>query len=515
MMNTTMKPIAYVILLSLVLTILGSCSKRLEIPDFNQLEEDDFWNDESDALLGLAGVFDAYQVAELMGQKYREFDHLTDNATSSVGNTGWRNLERDSHLPSDNLVLSFWSAYYRVIGRANRVIEKAATIPTAGISEAARQRIVAEALFLRAYAYHDLTAIWGDVPFYRLLKNAYDVADGATAKADICDFMLGDLTNAIPHLPEQIVANERGRIARAAAQALLGKYHLTMENWGDAADAFGAIIASDRYALYEDYAKLFTPQAEYSEESVFELNFHAGSMDAGERFSVRVDTNLAPVIPSNHWTPIANLVNSYLARDGKPIANHGLYGAASPLYDRNHPFANRDPRLRAAIFTSADVTTSGRKIWNWNNNNSFAVKKYTSISSEQFINGGPQNYYVIRYADVLLSYAEARNEALAGPDDSVYEAINTVRRRVDMPDLPVGLSKDDMRQYIRDERRWEFALEHQRFFDLKRWGILGPVSAAAGSSKKYSEPRIFAWPYPQDELDRNASLQAQGQQDGY
>src|SRR5690606_19343372 len=103
------------------------------------------------------------------------------------------------------------------------------------------------------------------VPFYRLLKNAYDVADGATEKADIHAFMLGDLTNAITHLPEQIAASERGRVARGAAQALLGKYHLARENWADAADAFGAIIASDRYALYEDYAKLFTPQAEYNE----------------------------------------------------------------------------------------------------------------------------------------------------------------------------------------------------------------------------------------------------------
>src|SRR5690606_1626976 len=136
------------------------------ILDYNQLEEDDFWKDEDDALLGLAGVFDAYQRAELMGNKYREFDHLTDNATASAGNTGWRNLERDNHLPSDNLVLSFWTAYYTVVGRANRVIEKVNEIPEQVLAAPARERIVAEAAFLRAYAYYDLTAIWGDVPFY-------------------------------------------------------------------------------------------------------------------------------------------------------------------------------------------------------------------------------------------------------------------------------------------------------------------------------------------------------------
>jgi len=501
---------------SIIFLLLGSCSKRLEIPDFNQLEEDDFWTDENDALLGLAGVFDAYQSAELMGQKYREFDHLTDNSTSAVGNTGWRNLERDSHLPSDNLVLSFWTAYYTVVGRANRVIEKVAEIPEQQLPTTAKQRIIAEASFLRAYAYYDLTALWGNVPFYLSLKNAYDVADEATSKEEIYDYLIDDLTTRIiPNLPEEVVGNERGRITKGAAQALLGKYFLAMEDWDNSAEVLRAIIDADTYALYDDYAKLFTPQGEYSGESLFEINFQAGSMDAGEGFSARIDTNLATIVPLNHWTPIGSLVNSYLAVDGKPIENHAMYGEASELYNPDQPFANRDPRLRATVFTSADVTASGQKIWNWRNDDSFAIKKYTTISSEQFANGGPQNYYVIRYADVLLMYAEAQNEALASPDVSVYSAVNAVRQRVGMPDLPAGLGKEEMRQYIRDERRWEFALEHQRFFDLKRWGILGPTSAAAGSSKKYSEPRIFAWPYPQNELDRNAALQSQGQNAGY
>jgi len=229
-----------------------------------------------------------------------------------------------------------------------------------------------------------------------------------------------------------------------------------------------------------------------------------------------VDTNLATVVPSVFWLPIRDLVDSYLAIDGKPIRTHELYGSASPLYANNRPFENRDPRLRANLYTSADITPGGKQVWRFNNNNNFAVKKYSTITSQQYENGGPQNYYVIRYADVLLLYAEAQNEALASPDQSVYQAVNAVRDRVGMPHLPEGLNRDDMRQYIRDERRWEFAFEHQRYFDLKRWGILGPVSVAAMPEKKaYSEPRIFNWPYPLTEIDRNPALRAQGQNDGY
>lgn len=135
----------------------------------------------------------------------------------------------------------------------------------------------------------------------------------------------------------------------------------------------------------------------------------------------------------------------------------------------------------------------------------------------QFISGGVQNYYVIRYADVLLLYAEAENEA-SGATANVYSAVNLIRQRVGMPNYPAGLTKDQMRSYIRDERRWEFALEHQRYFDLQRWGITGQVVTAASplaGRKVFTEPRDYLWPYPQNEMDRNPAMNAAGQNPGW
>ncbi len=514
-MDTVMKKLIIGIGLGAGL-VAASCSDNfLRMEDPNNVTETVFWKDERDALLGLAGVFDVFQANALMGKKYREFDHLTDNSTTNQ-NQGWLSFETDTHTPSDNHVIAFWTNLYKVVNRANEVMRKTADIPAAGISEESRVRIVAEAAFLRAYAYHDLVSLWGDVPLYLEPKGAFDSPEAATPKADVISFFVGELeTEVIPLLSDDLLAAEQGRITKGAARALLGKFLLLREDWAAAAAAFKEIMDSGAYELYPDYAALFTEAGEFSSENLFEINFVGSALDQGENFSTRVDTNLAPVIPSIFWSPIGNLADSYLAIDGKPIKEHAVYGEASSLYDDSNPFENRDPRLRMNLYTSSDVTPSGKKVWNFNDNSSFAIKKYSIITTQQYENGGPQNYYVIRYADVLLMYAEAQNEA-GGPDQSVYDAVNSVRNRVHMPPLPEGLDQETIRQCIRDERRWEFAFEHQRYFDLKRWGILGPVSVAAmPNKKKYSEPRIFDWPYPLTEMDRNPALREQGQNDGY
>jgi len=495
-----------------------SCSNEfLHLDDPNNATEETFWKTEADAMLGLAGVLDVYQSNDLMGKRYREFDHLTDNATT-VNSQGWLEFENDTHTPSSPRIKGTWTALYTVINRANEVMVRTAALPEAVISAESRARIIAEAAFLRAYAYHDLVALWGDVPLYLEPKGAFGTPEGATAKAEIIDFLLTDLaTNVIPNLPEVLVASENGRISGGAAQALVGKLYLLRDDWEAAAAAFREIIDAGNYALYPDFGKLFTEEGEFSEENLFEINFVGSALDRGEQFSTRVDTNLAPAIPSTFWTPLTNLRDSYLAIDGKPIKNDTLYGTKSPYYNSRRFYDNRDPRLQATLYTAADTTAGGAVVWKigTSGNGTIAVKKYSVLSSEQVQNQGPQNYYVIRYAEVLLSYAEAQNEA-AGPDQSVYDAINAVRDRVGMPHLPEGLSQHEMQQYIRDERRWEFALEHQRFFDLKRWGILGPTAQAAMPNKKlFSEPRIFSWPYPLEEMDRNPELAAQGQNDGY
>lgn len=521
-----MRKIFYIMGLGLWLSIVLSCSKDgLFLKDPNNMPEADFWKTEKDALYGLAGVFDAYQNNALMGKRYREFDHITDNAIKGNATGGWNNIDANSHSSTDGNVSDFWKNFYNVNARANEVIAKTAQLPASVISDESRKRIMAEAAFLRAYVYHDLTAIWINVPIYLEPIKAFDKPKAASTRAEVITYFTNELeTEIIPNLPLTLTGTEKGRIKRGTAQALLGKFYLLAKNYQKAADAFKTIIDSHQYALYPDYAKLFTPAGEFSSESLFEINFIGSGLDVGESFSYQIDTTLALAQPLGHWAPIKNLVDSYLCTDGRPIANKQPYGNRSPLYVAANPYSNRDPRLRATIYTKVDTFANGGYIWkvNVNNpNNSFAVKKYTWLSNQVYENGKPQNYYVIRYAEVLLGYAEAKNEELGTPDQSVRDAINAVRQRVGMPNVPTTLTKEQMRQFIRDEKRWEFALEHQRFFDLKRWEDANgdPLSLtlppAANNNKKASKPRVYAWPYPQVEMDRNPALKAQGQNAGY
>ncbi|NGM63089.1 RagB/SusD family nutrient uptake outer membrane protein [Sphingobacterium sp. SGG-5] len=504
----------------MMILLTVSCDLYLEDP--NNMGEKNFWKTEQDALYGLAGVFSAYQVNALMGKKYREFDHVTDNAQTSQ-NQGWLDFELEAHHAQTGQVRNFWQNYYNVVHRANEVIRNVDIMPVEAISDESRKRIVAEAMFLKAYAYHDLTALWGDVPLYMEPIGPFDTPVGPMRQVDLVAHFVTELkADIIPNLPPLVPLSERGRIPRGAAQALLGKFYLLEDDYQHAADAFGDIIAEKIYTLHPDYGKLFTPDGEFSSESLFEINFEGDVFDQGESFSVQVDTLLAPRIPSNFWRPSRDLADSYLFVDGRPAISGTIYGDAHPQGSTNDRFKDRDPRLRATLYTREDVKSNGDVYWNINTNNmntSFAAKKYSWISSQQYDYGGPQNYYVIRYADVLLMYAEAQNEVLGAPDQSIYDAVNAIRDRLDMPHYPEGLTQDEMRLRIQDERRWEFALEHQRFFDLKRWDILVekvyPMYPPANTRKKYTRPKVYTWPYPLDEMDRNPGLKKHGQNDGY
>lgn len=658
-------------LMAATMLLLTACDKQLDQENPNAVSTELFWRTEGDALANLYGVFDALQVTELAGQRYIELDHVSDIAASNGGGV-WADIESSTHSPASQRVTARWRAYYEVVQRANVVIKNVGGMPAGSISDAARKRIIAEATFLRAFIYNDLVTLWGDVPFYTEPVEPFTPGKARSTKASIVEAMIADLTTSvIPSLPVSVSAGERGRITADAAKALLGKIYLYNQRWTDAATTLKQIIDGGRYSLYPNYADLFTLAGEYSSEVLWEVNFETGGVDNGETFSSRIDTNLAAIRPQAHWRPLDSMANSFLAVDGRPITTNATYGATSPFYiptsNLSGRYFNRDPRLKANLFTFADVLPSGRPLWDFPTKNSFTalnnfgVKKWFTITPVQY-NGGPQNLYMIRYADVLLMYAEARNEEAASPDATVYSAVNSIRRRlkiseylsggrpnptgtvtatpageglslnitstmflkrvnmtipaaasgtatislrntsgtvvnsttatiaaatgtanrvvtvpvlftiqpgtytlvltapfavlkentaaypialfgagsitggtptaanynyfynlqydlpnstVTMPDYPAGLSQAQMRQMIRDERRWELAFEGKRLYDLLRWRTAGPIFSTIGGNKRWNDPRDYLWPYPQTEMDNNPAMKAGGQNPGW
>jgi hypothetical protein len=175
-----------------------------------------------------------------------------------------------------------------------------------------------------------------------------------------------------------------------------------------------------------------------------------------------------------HFNPTQNHVNLYEMSNGLPITD--------PLsgYDPLSPYANRDPRFYANILYN-DAPWQSRRMQMWNGGADFLAGSaaYTvtgyyckKMWPEVFKTPGTQtaiiNFIFFRYGEILLNYAEAQNEAV-GPDASVYNAINQIRKRAGMPDLPAGLTKDQMRDRIRNERAVELAFEDHRLYDIQRW----------------------------------------------
>ncbi|MET0574091.1 MAG: RagB/SusD family nutrient uptake outer membrane protein [Pedobacter agri] len=490
--------------------------------DPNNIAESLFYKNEKDALSGLYGIYDAYQATDLMGTHFNGLNSISDDLANNNSNDGFRAFELSTQDPFTNpRVINFYVHFYNVINRACYVISRVEEMNDQQITVSVRKRIIAESSFLRNYAYFILTDLYRDIPFYKTPQNISSGLLSTTLRKDIIAFLKQDLIAQIPNLPISITASEKGRVGRGAAITLLGQLYLYDNEYQNAEATLKPLLSAPyNYSLFQDYSKLFTPAGEFSTESIFEINFDGTGADKGVNannnliingsgFSEVLDTLLQPYKPKNNLTPASKLVDSYLCIDGKPIANSTVYGVKSPLYATTNSqtkFDVRDPRLKATVFTASDNLPSGKKLWNWTNLNSYAVRKYVEITSTQYPSG-PQNFYVYRFADVLLMYAEAQNEILASPDATVYDAVNKIRRRVGMPDYPINLSKDQMRERIRDERRWEFGLEYHRYFDLKRWGIIQTAIVNSGiAQKKFTNPRDYVWPIPQRELDVNANM---------
>jgi hypothetical protein len=216
--------------------------------------------------------------------------------------------------------------------------------------------------------------------------------------------------------------------------------------------------------------------------------------------------------------PYQNLVDDYEMTDGKPITE-------SPLYNAATPYVNRDPRLDLSIKLPGETWRNSAGVaWtgSYNSFTGFLVEKYVDLSKAPFTTATAtqtdQDYIHLRYADILLMFAEAKNE-VSGPDATVYAAINQVRARTGINMPPVDQvkynTKEKLRDYIRHERRVEFAFEGQRYNDLKRWNIAHiklPTLKTPSNIPLVFELKNYLLPFQQSELDNNPQLV---QNDGY
>lgn len=382
-----------------------------------------------------------------------------------------------------------WRNYYQIVGRDNAVIDKLKAMPDDFMDPAKRNQYLAECLFLRACAYSRLTTLWGDIPY---TETTIDIETGLTIgrtpKAEVLQKIYADFDYAIENLP--VSSGSVQRATKGAAYGMKARIALYNQDWDTAIESAKACMDLGVYDLYPSYRELFLQSTHNTVESVFSI---PRSIQYNIKFSWKdyLPRNVGGYA-ANH--PTWDLLAAYLCTDGLPIDE-------SPLFDPHNPFLNRDPRCTETIVAFGENwlgyeydphPITGKEVMNYNtgeevtnqdckSNKDMAsftglmLKKWLDESSTQNGYNGEQDIIMLRYADVLLMYAEAKIEK-GDIDQSVLDAINKVRERAyngtGLTYPPVTTTNQaKLRTILRTERRMEFACEDTRYFDLIRWRL--------------------------------------------
>ena len=461
----------------LLVAISAGCKKNLDLKPLDQVSDASFWKTSNDFRLFANDFYNGLQGAH----------NYTENNSDIAFGGGPNAVSNGSYLPQANS--SLWDNSYKYIRAANYLLQKSQESPLGS----AIDRWVGEALFFRAYNYWNLVKSFGGVP---KIDKVLDVTSpelytAKSSQAEIIDFILADLDNAISKLPlqSQLTGDEIGRVTQGAALALKARASLYQGTWakyhqeGDPAkyltaaiDASEKMISSGEYALYTDkgadsYKYLFILQGDDSKEVILAKRYYAN----------RATHNWTRELWFNYMVPTKGLADLYLAKDGLPISKSTLFKGYGTLTSE---FQDRDPRMSmtfvvpgSTIFFEGGLMQPTYPGFSGSNatHTGYMIRKFLdeTLDATQF--KGEYDFKEFRYAEVLLVLAEALYEKNGSISDADLDrTINVIRTRVNMPALTnahVATNGLDMLTEIRRERTVELAFEGFRRDDLRRWKI--------------------------------------------
>lgn len=463
-----MKKIFYIFLAALVCSIHTGCSDFLDREPKTSLSPVTFWKTESDLRLALNALY------QNMNRPFT-LDNQTIDCFAAVGNL----VSSGSQTPSNTD--DSWTKSYKQIHIVNDFFEN---YEKAQVSETVKKRYLGEARFFKAYFYFNLISRFGDVPYivHTLDMDSPELWGPRTDKKEILDEMLKELAAAENDVPARsAIPADAGRITKGAIQALTarialyyGTYYKFRAEAGYkeyltiAREAAGRLIDSGEYALYKNYRNLFLLPGEDSSEHILSYRYS----NEANTYNPRIRGVIVDFIQE----PTKALADAFLCKDGLPIGKSQYKVQYLPL---GKEFENRDPRMALTLWRPGDPFLNSPFLPNLSNQTKtgYMFKKYGDENAYADIRSEIDEI-LIRYAEVLLCYAEATYELNDGISDEDLEiSINEIRKRFDghanrLPALTnafVALHGLDMRQEIRRERRVELASESFRYNDLIRW----------------------------------------------
>jgi hypothetical protein len=420
------------------------------------------------------------------------FEIASDNAdkgSTPEDNPPMKEIDDLTYQSNNGLINNLWTSYYDIVSGANYAIHQMPFFEDALTDEGDRlyaRQCQGEAKTIRAYAYFNLTRLFGKVPVIDTVLSAEELADVSQATtAELYEFIEKDLKEAIEVLPESYASEWDGRITRYTAMGIKAKVHLYQSEWDSVASLTDRIIASGRFDLLDNFREVFSIDGENSRESIFEIQASTLGRTSGDAAIIEYAYVQGP-------------------RGNSPSNMQG-WGFSTPSQKLIDFFNLRGEVIRPAttLLYRGTKTPEGDSIKTICSNPVYNGKVYTpSIYNKWNFNGYgfDHNIRVLRYSDILLMYAEARVNGASIPFTSglsADEAVNIVRRRAGLTDL-AGVSQQD----IWDERRAELAMEQDRFFDLIRTG----QAATALSHKGFTVGKHEVYPIPDAQRQLNTNL---------
>lgn len=482
-----------IIIFICIVFLFNGCSKLLDKEPLGEVSLSSAFITKDDGLESLMAVYNVLLNKREIGNQYAMWDIGADNAEKGgegPSDGAFFNEVAYFTINSTSLVSEeSWRNCYLGIHRANLTIKNVPTIDFEGNNEL-KERIIGEAKFLRAYFYFYLVTAFGDVP----LITDPDVKVEEVKrdpKEQVYELIIEDLEDAANALPpkSEMATEEKGRATKGAAEAYLGKVYLYKHDFQDASKWFKKIINSGEYSLDPDFYHIFTMDAEFGMESIFEINYTYSSQYLN-------------VVRNLKWI-----------RQGS--AGMYGYGFVCPTQNFIDEFESGDPRLWQTVYKNGDVMPDG-KIADVGNSETGYMGKKAYLSADEFPpNGDPinagKNDLVCRYGMVLLWYAESENEN--GNSSEALKYLNKIRKRARqgestvLPDVTV-IDQELLRKAIWHEERTEYGLENQRYWDLLRQNRLGEVMTAysqnypnSNKGKNFRKGVNELFPIPQDEID--------------
>lgn len=508
----------------LFIALCSACSADfLERNPLDKPSNEAFWKTEKDALAAATGCYnDWWSMDEVIYS-----DCTSDNAFNQFDWEGYAYQAAGTATPG---VPGHHYMSYSNMVRYNNFLEN---IHRPVMDEDLRKRLIAEVRFLRAWDYFIKVTHYGDVPLVTTVLSIDEANLPRTEKSKVTEFILDELTEIASQLPVSYSGSDVGRITRGAALTLKARMQLFEHQYGDCLSTCEEIMGLG-YKLFPEYKGLFKIANENNQEVILDVQYVESLYGTGI-------LGVLPPASVGGWcsiNPTQALVDSYECVDGKTIAD-------SKVYDPKEPYLHRDPRLAATVLAPGNLY--GGKYYDpidvndpngdyyapyGRSKTGYLVRKYVDdLADYADMWDCGMNAIVMRYAEVLLMYAECKIE-LNQIDNSVYDHLDAVRTRAGMPavDRMLYAGQEPLRELLRRERRVEFAMEGLRWFDICRWKIgeevlncnvygclLGTVDDKTGAlsltderifteTRKFDSAKNYLWPIPQSVIDATPAI---------